>query len=143
MSFRPCTEEEVRSVLKSCPSKSCDLDPMPTWLVKSCDDMLVPLLTKIVNSILSTSDMPKDLKIASVKPLLKKLILDLIFKNFRPVSNLAFLGKLVKKVVLSRLSEHLSFNNLREMYQSAYIKGHSTETALLRVKNDILQATRK
>ena len=87
--------------------------------------------------------MPGELKLAVVRPLLKKAILDLIFKNYRPVSNLPFLSKLTEKIVLHRLNEHISENNLREMFQSAYIQGHSTETALLRIRNYVLNAMDK
>ena len=73
-----------------------------------------------------------------ITPLLKKPGLDVYtLKNFRPVSNLAFLGKLIKRVLASRISEHMARNGLFDAYQSAYRKGHSVETALLLVKNDI------
>jgi len=141
--FRPTNEEEVKRFLLASPSKSCVQDPIPTWLLKSCESTLVPLITRIINSILLSSEMPENLKIAVVRPLLKKLILDLILKNYHPVSNLPFLSKLTEKIVLERLNEHILSNNLKEMFQSAYCKAHSTETALLRVRNDILSAMDK
>ena len=61
-------------------------------------------------------------------------------KNYRPVSNLSFISKLIEKAVSSQLKTYLDTNNLNEPFQSAYRKGHSTETALLRVKNDIMMA---
>ena len=62
------------------------------------------------------------------------------FKNYRPVSNLSFISKLVERVVCVQLVKHLKTNNLYEIFQSAYRQLHSTETALLRVQNDLLQA---
>ena len=74
-------------------------------------------------------------------PLLKKAILDCeILKNFRPVSNLSFLSKLVERIVCVQLVDHLKAHNLYEVFQSAYRQLHSTETALLRVQNDLLRA---
>ena len=56
------------------------------------------------------------------------------------VSNLSFISKLVERVVCVQLVEHLKTNNLYEIFQSAYRQLPSTETALLRVQNDLLQA---
>ena len=73
-----------------------------------------------------------------MKPLLKKTTLNPeILKNYRPVSNLSFLSKILEKVVLHQLSNHLLTNNLFCSHQSAYRAGHSTETALLKIVNDL------
>ena len=61
-------------------------------------------------------------------------------KNYRPVSNTAFLSKIIEKTALIRVSEHIDNNELHRKFQSAYKTGHSTETALLRIKSDIMQA---
>ena len=70
------------------------------------------------------------------KPSLDKNLL----KNYRPISNLPFLSKILEKVVLHKLLSHLQENNLSNPFQSAYRTGHSTETVLLRTVNDILSA---
>ena len=59
-------------------------------------------------------------------------------KNYRPVSNLSFLSKVLEKVVVNQLNSHTNSSNTSNLYQSAYRKFHSTETALLKVHNDIL-----
>ena len=140
-SFEPASEEEIEKLIKASANKSCSLDPIPTWLLKECQGILLPVITLIVNLSLSTAKMPSELKEAHISPIIKKAILDSeILKNFRPVSNLAFLSKLIERVVAARFVSHLLANNLYEDMQSAYRKFHSTETALLKVQNDILQA---
>ena len=70
-----------------------------------------------------------------------KIILDAeILKNYRPVSNLSFLSKLIDRMACVQLVNHLDKIGPYEVFQSAYKQLHSTETALLRVQNDILQA---
>ena len=87
------------------------------------------------------SIVPPSLKQAFVCPLLKKSTLDKeILKNYRPVSNLPVLSKVLEKVIAQRLNVHLSDNSMREVIQSAYVEHHSTETALLKVKNDLCRS---
>ena len=137
--FLPATEDEVRRLINKSPSKSCALDPVPTWFMKEYLDCLLPSITNIVNLSMSTGIVPTKMKTALVTPLLKKPSLDKdVMKNFRPVSNLSFISKLTERVVLNRLIDHVSRNNLQEKFQSAYKPNHSTETALMRIQNDIL-----
>ena len=97
-------------------------------------------MRELVNKSLQTDTFPDDLKVALVRPLLKKINLDLIEKNYRPVSNLQFIGKLIERAVNNQLNEHITSNNLMEPMQSAYRAGHSTEAALNKVKADLLNA---
>ena len=137
--FRPVTQQEVRDLIMRSPAKCCVLDPVPTSLVKLCIDDLVPSVTGIINASLSSGVFPCQFKQAVVAPLLKKPGLDPnCLKNFRPVSNLPFMSKILEKVVLKQLLSHLSENDLLDVHQSAYRKDHSTETAVLCVLNRLL-----
>ena len=127
-----------RIFIKSSP-KTCDLDPIPTSLLKEYTMELVPYITKIINESLATGAVPDIFKRAIVTPLLKKPRLDETdLKNFRPVSNLNFLSKILEKVVLGQVLKHVESNGFDEVLQSAYKMHHSTETALLKVTSDIL-----
>ena len=85
--------------------------------------------------------MPGILKQAILKPLLKNPFLDSnYFKNYRPISNLRFISKTIEKCVAKQLIQYLDINDLGETFKSAYKRNHSTETALLRVHNDIAMA---
>ena len=140
--FREMTQDEVKVILNKM-SKSCKLDPLPLWLVKECIDEFLPIVTNIINLSLTQGEVPLKLKHAVVKPLLKKLDLDLVMKNYRPVSNLPFLGKALEAAVIMQYEEHLKENNLADMKQSAYKKYHSTETLLLKINNDIMASLDK
>jgi len=139
-SFTLCSVEEIEKLLKKSSHASCHLDPIPTHIL--CElPSLIPIITDIVNKSLSTGLFPSCLKSAVVKPLLKKASLNPdIFKNYRPVSNLSFLSKVIEKAIASRLISHMKENGQLDKMQSAYKSSHSTETALLRVQNDILRA---
>ena len=124
--------------VKKAPSKSCESDPIPTSLLTNHLDILLPSLILIINESLEHGQFSSELKEALLHPLLKKYGLELIFKNFRPISNLSFLSKLIKHLC-SQLIEMAESSGNVERLQSAYCPGHSTETALLRVKADLLE----
>jgi hypothetical protein len=133
--------DEIRCIVSKMPSKSCDLDPMPTQFVKDYIDDLAPILLRIVNASFESGVFPASCKGAIVRPLIKKRGLDPnALVNYRPVSNCSFLSKFLEKCGFSRLHEYLSSNSLYGKFQSAYREGHSTETALLRVLNDVVLA---
>ena len=138
----PATESEIHKIIVSSKNCTTSSDPIPTCVLKKCvypGSVLLVFITKIVNLSIQLGQFPSFLKHALVKPLLKKTNLDHnVLQNYRPVSNLPFLSKIIEKTVCNRLIEHLNSNNLYEPLQSAYHKGHSTETALVRLHNDIL-----
>ncbi len=140
-SFTPTTNSEIESLIRKSPGTTCGLDPIPTDLLKQCLPELLPVLTKIVNLSLQNADVPSSLKRAVVTPLLKKATLDPnILKNYRPISNLSFISKLTERLVAKRINEYLQTHSLLNKFQSAYRMFHSTESALLRVQSDILDA---
>ena len=138
--FIPLDELEVKKIIMNSKSTSCELDPIPTFLLKENIDILVPLISRIVNLSLVTGQFPQDWKTAIVRPLLKKIGLELIVNNYRPVSNLSFLSKVTEKAALLQFDSHLDNNELKIDYQSAYKKGFSTETALLSLLDNILMS---
>ena len=97
---------------KSAP-KTCNLDPITSSPLFECLDTILPTLTAVINKSLTSGIFPQVYKAAIVKPLLKKSSFDHNdLKNFRPVSNLSFVSKIIEKLILSQLFSHLSTNQL-------------------------------
>ena len=137
--FDCLSDDYVKELIASSNINCCPLDPLPSSLLSACVDTLLPIITKMVNLSLQSGVFAMTWKNALVRPLLKKPGLDhTILKNFRPISNLQFVSKLTEKAVAKQITEHMSTHGLFPSLQSAYRIYHSTETALLKVKNDLL-----
>ena len=98
--FAPVSEDLIGKLINDAPPKCCALDPIPTALLKTCYEDLVPVITNIVNYSLLSGSVPQCFKQALVRPLLKKV------ESYRPVSSLSFLSKLLERVVLLQLTDH-------------------------------------
>ena len=137
-SFHTLTESEVHTVIMRMKIKHCELDTIPTSILKQILETCLPAIKQIVNMSLTNGEFCENWKVAVVKPLLQKPGLNVISKNYRPISNLPFIFKLVEKCMLQQLMEHCENHNLLPDFQSAYWKHYSMETSLIRLTNDIL-----
>ena len=100
------SEDAVHKIILSSSDASCQLDPIPNWLVKKCVDTVTPIIAKMINFPFYSSCIPNSRKNALVIPLIKKLNIDPVFENFPPVSNLSFVSKIAEKAVISELLNH-------------------------------------
>ena len=134
----------VKECILSSAPKTCELDPIPSKLLIECLDSILPSLTYIFNSSLASGFFPQCFKSALVTPILKKKCLDHNdLNNYLPVSNLCFIAKILEKLVLSQVSSHLNYHNLHNACQSVFRPGRSTETALLKVVNNLFLSLSK
>jgi len=140
----PPTIEEVKKLITSMPLKSSNMDVIPTRLLKSCVDVFAPLIARLASLSFRDGCFPARFKVASVTPLLKKAGLDSdVPSNYRPISNLNNVSKIIEKLFLQKIIGHVSRSSNFNERQSAYRRGHSTETALLCLLNDVYCAAEK
>ena len=133
------TLPEIKTILSQMNITTYPHDFFPTSILIDSDIWLDWLVHSVIMS-LSTGIFPEPLKTAIiVKPLLKKPTLDCTsLKNFRPVSNIACMSKVIEKVIPFQLHSHMTRHNMFEELQSAYKADPSTETTLVKVCNDIM-----
>ena len=137
--FDPIGEEDLMKVISELNKKECELDPIPLKLLMKCLPELKKILLFIVNSSLSEGVFPSPLKEALIRPNIKDLNGDPNdVKNYRPISNLPFLSKILEKCVQKQLSYHLAEHKLHAKYQSGYKVNHSCETVSLSMYDDLL-----
>ena len=141
-SFNNVTLEKVSQILRKSPNKPCELDPMPTWLVKELCDVIATIITSMANASFTQRLFPDSHKHAVVRPRIKKPSLDpLDIKSYRPISNLSLVSKTVERLIVNRMNVHVNQYGLFPARQSAYRQHHSTETAGTIVHNDIVRST--
>lgn len=140
--FPKITETELKNIIIISPSKTSSLDTLPTPILKKYINLFICFLTSFFNLCLTLGEFPACFKHAMVFPILKKANCDgNDVKNYRPISNLLFISKIMERVVLRVLLDHLTKNNLMPSHQSGYRRFHSTETALLHVFSNLFAAT--
>ena len=135
--FEPVNEEQLHKIIKSAPIKTSSDDPIPARLLKTCVNTILPVLVLLVNLSLFTGSMD-GLKDTVVTPLLKKIGADPDnLSNYRPITGIKFLGKLIERTVLPQLTQHMTFNFLHIPNQSGYKIGYSCETLLVGLVSDL------
>ena len=103
-----------------------------------CIDLLYPLFLRIIHRSIKASVFPDTLKFAIITPVFKNPSADIEdFKNYRPVSSIPFLVKVLEKVIQEQLSAYTEEKQLFPTYQSSYKEHYLCETAPIRITDDI------
>ena len=125
-------------IINSMAAKTSSSDPIPSSLFKEIVPHIIGHIPTIVNESFRKAVVASKWKTSIIRLLLKKVGLDPIMKNYRPVSNLPFMSKLVEKCMLAQVNKHCEDNLLMPDYQSAYRSNYSCKTSLIKLVNDIL-----
>ena len=127
--FETVKFQQVFNQLKSLKKKkSTGLDNIPAYVLKDCASVITEPLTHIINSSLITGVFPTDWKLSKLIPIPKSKPYNII-KNYRPISIIPAISKVIEKLVHHQLSSYLENNNLLHESQFGFRKGRSTELA--------------
>ena len=136
--FENIDEDTVRKTIQTLPSKiSCGLDGISSKLIKIIEPAIIKPLTLLINQVLNTGIFPDELKIAKVIPIFKKDDPTLL-KNYRPISLLSTLSKVIEKIIFTQLSLYFNENKLIFDNQYGFRPKHSTEYAALELVDRII-----
>ena len=136
--------EEVGAIIKETMLKFSPVDVIPSSLIKLCPDIFAVLISRLANLSFQRGTFPASFKTAQVKPLLKKQGLDMNKSaNYRPISNLDTISKILEKLFLARIKPYVVASENFCRLQSVYRDRYSTETALLKIFNDIYRSVDK
>ena len=136
--FQVSTLSYFHLLLPKITNSTVPSDVFPTRLSKIVLTNSPDYFITLINLTLQKGYFPNQFKQGVMMPLLKKSNLDSeLLSSYRPVTNLRFLSKVIEGVVFEQISFYLESYNLMSKYQSAFRCSHSTETALLKVFNDL------
>jgi hypothetical protein len=137
LSLGTVTEEFIEKELRGLNAfKSTGLDNIPARFLKDGASILKKPITHIVNLSITTSTVPIDFKIAKVKPLFKKNKQTDV-SNYRPISILNIVSKVLEKAIYIQLENYLIQNNLLYDYQSGFRQSFSTDSCLIHLLDSI------
>lgn len=140
--FNFCTvsTDVVRKYLFEIKSLATGADQINLDMLLLCVDAIVPYITNIVNSCILDKRFPDIWKVSKIHPLLKKQNIN-DYNDLRPISILPVLSKIMEKVMNAQIREYLDTHNILPEYQSGFRSGFSCTTALLKITDDIVEAT--
>jgi hypothetical protein len=140
MSAEPVTSNEITETLKQlAPKKTADMNGISMHLIKLLSPELIVPLKHIFNLSLSEGTVPSQLKIAKVIPVFKSGDCQDL-NNYRPISLLPSISKVLEKIVCARLNVYLNNNSIINDNQFGFRKNFSTTHAMSHLVNKISNA---
>ena len=135
----PTEKDYVLKILRDInTSKAAGIDRLPGRFLKDCTDVLAKPVTDICNLSISLNKFPRTFKLPKVKPIFKKGRKTNV-SNYRPISLLPILSKVIEEVVHEQTTKFLNDNNIFYKYQSDFRSNHSTDLFLSFLNDKILK----
>ena len=107
--FLPMDREEILNIIKKMNPTTSIMDPCNTWLLLKFKEIIADAITTITNQSLTTGEFLDDWNVAAVRPLIKDPNMGTELKNYRPISNLPFLSKIIEKATQVQLQKHFDW----------------------------------
>lgn len=131
--------KEVKNVINALkPKTSSGVDEYSSKMVKYCAEELAAPLASIINKSFTSGQFPSELKLSKVYPKHKKGPKSNI-ENYRPISLVSTFSKIIETIALNRLMSHLTQNNLITHCQHGFLKGKSTNSAIISLLEHIAE----
>ena len=138
MFFRPCTEEEISSVILGLTKQGSIEDTMVSFLKMSIP-YISPMICSLFNFCFESGIYPERLKLSNITPIYKKGPQNVI-DNYRPVSVQSNIGKIFDSIIYYRLQSFFFSQNILSEAQYGFRKGKSTELASLCLMSKLMPA---
>ena len=136
--FAHLNDSEMTQIIKDCRRTCCPLDEID--FRKFDINILKPYFLKLTNTMFETGVFPKTEKSAIITPIIKDVNGDVNkFDNYRGISKVPMPGKIFESSIHYRMQQYIEVNRILPNLQSAYRKGYSTETALLKTYSDLIE----
>ncbi len=136
-SLSPITAKEIDSVISNLSSKtSSGFDNLSNKIIKATKSALSKPIAKIVNKSFESGSFPTSLKISKIFPLYKSGDKN-SSNNYRPISQLSTVSKIIETIAINQLTSYLNKKQLLSKYQFGFREKHSTEHALLAIKQNL------
>ena len=134
--IEPTTEDEINGVFKILKNSAAGYDGYNRTIIAIIFHIVLKPLVHIINLSLLSGTVPKEIKLAKVKPLFKGDNPHLL-NNYRPISILPILSKFFEKIMHKRIYRFLNSHNYLYNFQFGFREKHSTELALVALNHTI------
>ncbi len=135
--FQHTSINQVHKAIKSITTNSMGVDFINKRMLLECLPFCLPALTHIINFSFSSNTFPKIWKLANIQPI-PKISSPSVAKDYRPISLLSTVSKVIEKIVSKQINNYLNNHNLFNTFQSGFRHMHSTGTSLLCITNQLV-----